>query len=316
MEYLRNAASAVLAKSSSPLQHYVVGPPITHSHRSSSSSSTIWKVHEGSSKQDGSPCTVFYFDVAHDNNSGRSKLVIARNALRKLRTMRHPDVLKLLDSAETPTAVYIAVEPVRQLQPVLDDWIRNGGTAEGKQEWIAWGLSRIAKALKFINVDASSIHGNIRPESIFLSQAGEWRLGGFELLSAKADSEAVLWNFAGMVPDSTMWAPPEVRQGGWTSLRDGDYGHLVDTYAFGLLAFAAYNGLVPTANTSMPPQGSVPAPLFSQLRRMLNPNVKSRMPVAELARSNVWDGNRLADLSDRFENFMLASERERNDAIR
>ena len=317
MDYLRSAASAVLAKSTGPLAHYSIGPPVP---APPSSSRTIWTLHSGTKKDDGSPCSVFVFDVNSDHNSGRSKLVLARNALRKLRTLRHPDVLKLLDSAETPTAVYIAVEPIRHLQPVLDEWLRNGGTEESKQEWIAWGLSRIANALKFINVDAGSVHGNVRPETIFLSQAGEWRLGGFELLTAKADVEGVIWSMGGLVPDASAYVSPEVRQGGWTVLRDQEPTAL-DSYSFSLLAFAAYNGLVPTAGTSLPPQGSVPPQLFAMLRRMMFPNPKSRMPLAALVESanapgGMWKQNRLARLSESFENFMLASESERNEAIR
>lgn len=317
MDYLRSAASAVLAKSTSPLQHYIIGPPVQ---APSSSSRTIWQLHTGTKKDDGSPCSVFVFDVNSDHNSGRSKLTLARNALKKLRTLRHPDVLKLLDSAETPTAVYIAVEPIRHLQPVLDDWIRNGGTDEGKQEWISWGLSRVANALKFINADAGSVHGNVRPETVFLSQAGEWRLGGFELLTAKADVEGVLWSMGGLVPDGSAFVSPEVRQGGWTVLRDQEPSAL-DSYSFSLLAFAAFNGLVPGAGTSMPPQGSVPPPLFAALRRMMAPNPKSRMPIAALvesasAQGGFWKENRLTRLSESFENFMLATERERSEAIR
>ena len=80
--------------------------------------------------------------------NAKGQLVLAKNALRKLRTLRHPDVLKLIDSAETATAVYVAVEPVRLLQPALDEWIRNGGTEEGKKEWVTWGLSKVAVSIR------------------------------------------------------------------------------------------------------------------------------------------------------------------------
>lgn len=316
MDYLRSAASAVLAKSSRPLANYTIGQAVpSHLH----SSSTIWQLHQGTKRDDGSPCSIFVYDSTNDPN-GRSRINIAKNALRKLRTLRHPDVLKLLDSAETPTAVYIAVEPVRQLQTVLENWTRDGGTQEGKLEWIAWGLSKIANALKFINVDAGAVHGNVRPETIFLSQGGEWRLGGFELLTAKADLEGVIWNMGGLVPDAALYASPEVKQGGWSVLRDLE-PHALDSYSFALLAFSAYNGLIPSANVSNPPQGSVPSPLYSLLRRMLVPNAKTRLSVAQLLEAANSDGgifkeNRLAKLSDGFENFMLASERERNEAIK
>lgn len=67
-----------------------------------------------------------------------STLPLAKNALKRLRTMRHPDVLRLLDSAETQTAVYIAVEPVRPLGKALEEFSGNG-----REEWVGWGLNRI-----------------------------------------------------------------------------------------------------------------------------------------------------------------------------
>lgn len=49
------------------------------------------------------------------------------------------------------------------------------------------------KTLKFINDEASSVHCNIRPTSVFASESGEWKLGGFELLSSLKDDEAVIY---------------------------------------------------------------------------------------------------------------------------
>ena len=48
-------------------------------------------------------------------------------------------------------------------------------------------------ALSFINDQAASTHGNIHVDSIFLSPSGEWRLGGFEVLSNPKDESSVLY---------------------------------------------------------------------------------------------------------------------------
>ena len=47
--------------------------------------------------------------------------------------------------------------------------------------------------LSFINDEAKSIHGSLRLSSVFISQGGEWRLGGFEVLSAMTDDDAVIY---------------------------------------------------------------------------------------------------------------------------
>ena len=47
--------------------------------------------------------------------------------------------------------------------------------------------------LSFINDEATSIHGNVRLSSIFISQSGEWRLGGLEVLSSPKDDDPLIY---------------------------------------------------------------------------------------------------------------------------
>jgi SCY1-like protein 1 len=49
------------------------------------------------------------------------------------------------------------------------------------------------RTLKFINNEASSIHGNVKVASIYTSESGEWKLGGFEVLSNVKDDEAIIY---------------------------------------------------------------------------------------------------------------------------
>jgi len=54
-------------------------------------------------------------------------------------------------------------------------------------------LSTSQVALTFLNDQCLSTHGKFTPHSIFLSPSGEWKLGGFELLSNSKDEGAVLY---------------------------------------------------------------------------------------------------------------------------
>jgi SCY1-like protein 1 len=47
-------------------------------------------------QEDGSNCSIFSFDVA----ANKARLPMARNAVKKLRTLRHPGVIKVLDTIE------------------------------------------------------------------------------------------------------------------------------------------------------------------------------------------------------------------------
>lgn len=49
------------------------------------------------------------------------------------------------------------------------------------------------RTIKFINEDASSIHGSIKVGSIYTSESGEWKLGGFDVLSSLKDDESIIY---------------------------------------------------------------------------------------------------------------------------
>lgn len=47
--------------------------------------------------------------------------------------------------------------------------------------------------MKFINGDAASVHGGIKVDSIYTSESGEWKLGGFEVLSSLKDDNPFIY---------------------------------------------------------------------------------------------------------------------------
>lgn len=51
-------------------------------------------------QEDGSDCSIFSFDIP----ANKGRLALAKNALKKLRTLRHPGVIKVLDTVEVRRA--------------------------------------------------------------------------------------------------------------------------------------------------------------------------------------------------------------------
>ena len=135
------------------------------------------------------PVSVFVFEP--QNPQQKSLMPLAKNALKKLRTTRHPDVLKFVDAVETDSSVHIITERVRPLAAALQEWQARG--KKEREDWLIWGLHRISVALAFVNDSAASTHGNVRLSSVFISPSGEWRLGGFEVLSSVKDENPVLY---------------------------------------------------------------------------------------------------------------------------
>ena len=98
MDYLRQISSA-LGKGGGPLPGISVGDEVT-----SYAGQSLWRLYEGVRKvgrvltpqEDQLPVSVFVFDGARANPA---QIAMAHNAVRKLRSLRFPYVLKYLDMA-------------------------------------------------------------------------------------------------------------------------------------------------------------------------------------------------------------------------
>ncbi|GFP56186.1 N-terminal kinase-like protein [Trichoderma asperellum] len=172
MDFLKSAVASAISQ----------GPPFPYTFGDKVDvDESIWTLYNGTRREDGSNCSIFSFDIT----AKKSQLPLAKNALRKLRTLRHPGVIKVLDTVETDTYIYIATERVVPLR-----WhVKRKSLSP---ETIKWGIYTVAQTLKFINDDASSKHGSLKVGSIYTSESGEWRLGGFEVLSNVKESETTL----------------------------------------------------------------------------------------------------------------------------
>ncbi|KAJ4468330.1 hypothetical protein J3R30DRAFT_3662182 [Lentinula aciculospora] len=313
MDYLRNLGSAAV---STLVQKSGINLPFSLGVKVASLDG-ICSLYEGINRDDSSPVSVFEYDFSQR----RDLAPLAKNSLRKLRTIRHPDVLKFMDAVESDTTILIMTERVRPLDAALQTWALKG--VQEKEDWIIWGLHRISVALAFINESCASTHGAIRTKAVFLSPSGEWKLGGFEVLSNPKDDAAVLYSMGSLLPDNMSWAPPEVKKDGWSSLKQAG-SPAADAYALGLLLSATFNpGHHPPATASPPhppptatARGNIPAAIFPSYKKLLNPNVKGRLTAKGfleigMADSGFFASNRLVKVCLGLDNFALASESEK-----
>ncbi|KAF2759634.1 ARM repeat-containing protein [Pseudovirgaria hyperparasitica] len=259
MDFLKSAVASAISKG--PAFGYNFGDRVDVEQ-------SIWTLHNGTKREDGSKCSIFSFDVT----ANKSRLPLARNALRKLRTIRHPGVIKVLDTVETESYIYIATE---RLVPL--GWhIKRKSLAE---ETIKWGLHNVAKTIKFINNEATSIHGCLRSSSVFTSESGEWKLGGFDVLSSLKEDEAIIYTHGGLVPDSARYAPPEVAKSGWDSLKRYPV-HCVDAYNYGSLVHEAFNGSSMGSDQLSLTKG-IPRAMHQSYKRLIAQDPKIRLSTGQ-----------------------------------
>ncbi|KAI1495930.1 armadillo-type protein [Biscogniauxia marginata] len=293
MDFLKSAVASAIAQ----------GPPFPYTFGDKVDvDASIWTLYNGTRRADGSNCSIFSFDIA----ANRSRLPLAKNALKKLRTMRHPGVIKVLDAVETDSYIYIATERVVPLR-----WqVRRKSLSP---ETIKWGLYSVARTVKFINDEGSSIHGSLRVASIYTSESGEWKLGGFEILSNVKDDEAIIYTYGSLVPDSSRYTPPELARSGWDAIKQGPHS-AVDAYNFGTTIFEVFNGDFMGADQAGQTKG-IPPSMHAGYKRLVNANPKARIAVKTFLeqgrRSGGFFDSSLIKLTEGIDNLDVKSEEER-----
>ncbi|KZF25648.1 protein kinase [Xylona heveae TC161] len=297
MDFLKSAVASAISK----------GPPFPYSFGDRVDvSQSVWSLHNGTKREDGSNCSIFSFDAV----ANKAYVPLARNAVRKLRTLRHPGIIKVLETVETDTYIYIATERITPLEWHIR---RKSLTTES----IKWGLFTISKALKFINDEATSVHGNVRVSSVFTSESGEWKLGGLDILSSLKEDDAVIYSYGGFVPELSRYAPPEVAKSGWDSIRNNPT-HAVDSYNFGTLIYESFNGSFLEASQAGQTK-NIPPTMQQSYKRLLNSNPRVRLSVAHFIEQGKRTGGffetPLIRLAEGIENLGLKDAEERDEFL-
>ena len=231
--------------------------------------------------------------------------------MRKLRTLRHPGIIKVIDTIETDVFIYIVTERVMPLT-----WhVRRKSLTE---ETIKWGLYTIAKTLAFINSDATSVHGSVRASSVFTTESGEWKLGGFDILSSVKDDDAIIYTYGSLVPDFGRYAPPEISKLGWEALKRNPLP-AADAYSFGILIYEVFN-ITFTGTDQLTQAKSIPPTMQQSYKRLISVNPKVRISVAQFLEQGQRTGGffetPLIHLTEGIENLGLKDEAEREEFLR
>ncbi|KAL1955991.1 hypothetical protein VTO42DRAFT_7891 [Malbranchea cinnamomea] len=297
MEFLKSAVASAIAKGSS--FPYSFGDRVDNDN-------SIWTLHNATKREDNSPCSIFTFEIA----ANKSRLPLAKNAVRKLRTLRHPGVLKVLDTIETDAQIYVVTERVAPLSWPVKRRSLNEETAK-------WGLYTVASTLKFINEDAHSVHGAVRVSSIYTSESGEWKLGGLDILSSMKEDDAIIYAHGSLMPDSVRYAPPEIANGGWDVVKRNPL-HAVDSYGLGTLIFEVFNGSF-RGSDQAGQTTNIPPSMHQSYKRLMNPNPKLRLSVANFLEQGKRSGgffvSPLIRLTQDIESLGLKSNEERDEFI-
>ncbi|KAG4305079.1 hypothetical protein PORY_001249 [Pneumocystis oryctolagi] len=294
---------------------------------------SFWRLYHGTRKANGMSCSLFVFE----ETSFPGKWHLAHNALLKLRALHHPHIIRYLNSKEVEgSSITIVTERVTPLT-----WNIKKKTIN--EEILLWGLYQISVAINFIHENALSIHGNLRLSSIFVSESGEWKVFGLELLSPiKEDDsilytyggesgewkvfglellspikedDSILYTYGGSIPDSSKYMPPEIQKKSWKHLKIISPRTAIDTYNLGCLIYEIFNGTFKTSSDLIQ-KGKIPRKLFDVYKKLLAPNPALRLSISKFINYGNNDGGffktDLIECSEFLEHFLIKDKEQRN----
>ncbi|KAG0361513.1 Protein-associating with the carboxyl-terminal domain of ezrin [Podila minutissima] len=211
------------------------------------------------------PVSAFTYDPAQFALDNKQEFL--PKAIKKLKTIRHPSVLKFIDCKTNSAGVHLITEPV---VPLTLEYME-----EITEDEILVGLYDILVALHFLHSQCHISHNNVQLGSIFVSN-GRWVLGGMEFTGTVAESVAT--GLTSML--SKELVPPEHTGNASKRSNELDLPHAVDIWQYGKLVESLINdGLLHVKPNSI------------SLDRMLSTHPKTRPPGDVILESEVFTRN-------------------------
>ncbi|CAO2822027.1 unnamed protein product [Amaranthus hypochondriacus] len=256
-----------------------------------------WTHSTGTSKDDGSPVSIFSLSGSVQDGH----IAAGRNGVKRLRTVRHPNILSFLHSTEVETfdgsttkvTIYIVTEPVMPLSEKIKELGLNG---RQRDEYYAWGLNQIAKAVSFLNNDCKLIHANVCLASVVVTQTLDWKLHAFDVLSEfdgnKEGSTGSMLQYAWLV--GNQYKPNELVKSDWVAIRNSP-PWAIDSWGMGCLIYEIFAGMKLGKTEELRNTSSIPKSLLPDYQRLLSSMPSKRLNTSKLIENSEYFQNKLVD---------------------
>ncbi|XP_048428977.1 probable inactive serine/threonine-protein kinase scy1 [Pyrus x bretschneideri] len=258
-----------------------------------------WTHFRGTSKDDGTPVSIFSIS---GSSAQDGHLAAARNGVKRLRTVRHPNILSFLHSTEAETVdassaikqtIYIVTEPVMPLSEKIKELNLQGIQ---RDEYFACGLNQIAKAVSFLNNDCKLVHANVCLASVVVTQTLDWKLHAFDVLSefdgSNESSAGQMLQFAWLV--GPQYKPTELLKSDWAAIRKSP-PWAIDSWGLGCLIYELFSGLKLSKTEELRNTASIPKSLLPDYQRLLSSTPSRRLNTSKLIENSEYFQNKLVD---------------------
>ncbi|MBA0748346.1 hypothetical protein Gogos_005183 [Gossypium gossypioides] len=244
-----------------------------------------WSHFRGTSKDDGSPVSIFSLS---GSNPQDGRLAAGRNGVKRLRTVRHPNILSFLYSTEVETVdgsgtkvtIYIVTEPAVPLSEKIKELSLEGTQ---RDEYYAWGLHQIAKAVSFLNNDCKLVHGNVCLESVVVTQTLDWKLHAFDVLSeydgTSGTATGPMLPYEWLV--GSQYKSVELAKSDWVAIRKSP-PWAIDSWGLGCLIYEIFSGMKLGKTEELRNTASIPKSLLPDYQRLLSSTPSRRLNASKL----------------------------------
>ena len=177
----------------------------------------------------------------------------------------------------------------------------------------------------------------MRASSVYTSESGEWKLGGFDILSSMKEDDAIIYvsyfvnvsghayhiliynqTYGSLVPDAARYTPPEVVKGGWDVIKRHPLA-AVDAYGLGTLIFEVFNGHF-SGGDQAGKTTNIPPNMQQSYKRLCTANPKLRLSAAHFVEQGKKHGGffqtPLIRLTEDMESLGLKDDAEREEFIK
>nr|GMD19077.1 probable inactive serine/threonine-protein kinase scy1 isoform X1 [Ipomoea batatas] len=257
-----------------------------------------WVHYRGTSKDDGAPVSIF---ALSGSNANDGHLAAGRNGVKRLRTVRHPNILSFLHSTEVETldgsttkvTIYIVTEPVMPLSEKLKEL---GLVGTQRDEYYAWGLHRITKAVSFLNNDCKLVHGNVCVASVVVTQTLDWKLHALDVLSEfdgnNETSTGPMLQYEWLI--GTQYKPLEMVKSDWTAIRKSP-PWAIDSWGLGCFIYELFSSTKLSKTEELRNTGSIPKSLLPDYQRLLSATPSRRLNSSKLLENSEYFQNKLVE---------------------
>ncbi|KAI5422835.1 hypothetical protein KIW84_046021 [Lathyrus oleraceus] len=165
-----------------------------------------------------------------------------------------------------------------------------------RDEYYAWGLLQISKAVSFLNNDCKLVHGNVCLASVVVTQTLDWKLHAFDVLSefdgSNETSSTQMLQYAWLV--ATQYKAMELAKSDWAVIKKSP-PWAIDSWGMGCLIYELFSGLKLSKTEELRNTASIPKSLLPDYQRLLSSTPSRRLNTSKLIENSEYFQNKLVD---------------------